>query len=64
MDQMVRRIFVEKKPGFDIEAQSLYKELKYNLGIGGMEGVRIVNRYDIEGISETEYNQARQIIFA
>ncbi|HOP75081.1 MAG TPA: phosphoribosylformylglycinamidine synthase [Bacillota bacterium] len=64
MDQMVRRIFVEKKPGFDIEAQSLYKELKYNLGIGGLEGVRIVNRYDIEGISETEYNQARQIIFA
>lgn len=64
MNQMVRRIYVEKKPGFDIEAQSLYRELKYNLGIDGLQGVRIINRYDIEGISEAEYQQARQIIFA
>jgi len=64
MEQTVRRIYVEKKPGFDIEAKSLFRELKYNLGIDGLQGLRIVNRYDIEGISESEYDHARRIIFA
>lgn len=64
MGETVRRIFVEKKPGFDVEAQSLYRELKFNLGITGLTAVRIVNRYDIEGITDAEYQAARQIIFA
>ncbi len=60
----VRRIFVEKKPGFDVEARSLYRDLKDNLGITGLKAVRIINRYDIEGISENEYREGREIIFA
>lgn len=64
MNVQVRRIFVEKKPGFDVEAQSLLKDLKNNLGITGLEGIRIINRYDVEGIIETEYLKAREIIFA
>jgi phosphoribosylformylglycinamidine synthase len=60
----VRRIFVEKKPGFDVEARSLYRDLKDNLGIGGLTKVRIINRYDIEGISDAEYREGREIIFA
>lgn len=60
----VRRIFVEKKPGFDVEARSLYRDLKDNLGINGLKKVRIVNRYDIEGISDAEYREGREIIFA
>jgi phosphoribosylformylglycinamidine synthase len=64
MSSDVRRIFVEKKPGFDVEARSLYSDLKRNLGIAGLTGVRIVNRYDIEGISGAEYQKAREIVFA
>jgi phosphoribosylformylglycinamidine synthase len=60
----VRRIFVEKKKGYDVTAQGLYSDLKENLGIKGLQGVRIVIRYDIEGISQEEYDSARNTIFA
>ena len=48
---MVFRVYVEKKPGFDVEAQQLGTELKTILGINGLRKVRIVNRYDVEGSS-------------
>lgn len=60
----VKRIFVEKKKGFDVEAQGLYRDLKYNLGIAALDGVRMINRYDMEGVSEEEYEKARGIIFS
>lgn len=64
MDREVRRIYVEKRRGFDIEAGSLYRDLKENLGIKGLAGVRLINRYDISGITKEEYDRARTIIFA
>ena len=64
MDKVVRRIFVEKKEGFDIEAQGLYRDLKDDLGIAGLHSVRIINRYDIEGITEEEYNSSKSTIFS
>lgn len=64
MQANVRRIFVEKKKGFDVEAQALYRDLKENLGIKGLTGVRIVNRYDVEGISDEEYNASKYTIFS
>ncbi|MFZ3102465.1 MAG: phosphoribosylformylglycinamidine synthase [Desulfitobacteriaceae bacterium] len=60
----IRRIFVEKREGFNIEAQGLYADFKENLGIEGLARVRVVNRYDITGISEEEYAKSRPIIFA
>lgn len=60
----VRRIFVEKKKGFDVAAQGLYADLKENLGIKGLHGVRILIRYDIEGITQEEYEAARSTIFS
>ncbi|NLK97368.1 MAG: phosphoribosylformylglycinamidine synthase [Epulopiscium sp.] len=60
----VRRIFVQKKSGFDVEAKHLYADLKENLLINALEDVRIVHRYDIEGIDEEAYNQARTTIFS
>lgn len=64
MTSNVRRIFVEKKKGFDVEANSLYRDLKYNLGIAGLNGVRIINRYDIEGISDEEFESSKRTIFS
>ena len=49
---MVFRVYVEKKPGFDVEAQQLANELTTILGIKALKNVRLVNRYDVEGISE------------
>ena len=31
----IKRLFVEKKKGFDIEAGALCRDLKENLGLGG-----------------------------
>ncbi len=64
MPQQVRRILVEKKPGFDVEAQSLCRDLQHNLGITALENVRLIHRYDMAGISDAVYNQAKQTIFA
>ena len=41
---MVYRIYVEKRPGFDVEAQGLLEELRSLLGIRGLEGLRLLNR--------------------
>mgnify|MGYP001175485342 FL=1 len=60
----VRRIFVEKKKGFDVEAQALYRDLKYNLRIEGLKYVRIINRYDVQGLSDEEYVACRNTIFS
>lgn len=60
----VKRVFVEKKTGFAIVAAGLFEDLRDNLGIKGLTGVRVVNRYDIEGISDKEYAAARDIVFA
>lgn len=62
--QAIKRIFVEKKSGFDVEAQGLLGDLRENLGIKDLMSVRIINRYDIAGISDEEYTQSRSIIFA
>jgi phosphoribosylformylglycinamidine synthase len=59
----LKRIFVEKKKNFNVEAQSLYQDLKTNLGIEELESVRIANRYDIEGLSDGEFARARDLIF-
>ena len=61
---MVYRIFVEKIPGFDVEAQSLCAELRENLSLKNLQSVRILNRYDVEGIDEETYQSSRFSVFA
>jgi phosphoribosylformylglycinamidine synthase len=60
----IKRIFVEKKDGFNIEATSLTKELKEHLSISNLDSIRILYRYDIENISDDIYNLARKTIFS
>ena len=48
---MVYRIFVEKKPGLDEEAQTLLRDCRELLGIVSLDGVRVLNRYDVENIT-------------
>lgn len=64
MENCVKRIFVEKKAGFDVEAQNTLQDLKESLNINGLEGIRLINRYDIEGISEEEFEKSKHTIFS
>ena len=61
---MVSRVYVEKKPGFDVEAQQLAHELRDILGIERLEGLRLVNRYDVEGISDELFAQCVPTVFS
>ncbi len=61
---MVRRIYVEKKPGLRHEAKSLLGELRTLLGIDGLEALRLVNRYDVEGLEEAVFARAVQTVFS
>ncbi len=61
----VRRIFVEKRQGFyDVAAQQLCADLTETFRLLDLKAVRIINRYDIEGISDEEYEQVKNIVFA
>ena len=61
---MVYRVYVEKKPGFDGEAQGLLNELKSLLGVKSLSGLRLLNRYDVEGIGEELFRQCVPTVFS
>ena len=60
----VRRIYVEKKPDFDIKAYKLREEITEYLEISGIKNVRILDRYDIEGVSDEDYERVKYFIFS
>ena len=64
LESSVRRILVEKRQGFDLEARALKKDLIESLHIDTIENVRILNRYDIEGIDGEVYENAVKTIFS
>ena len=59
----VYRIYVEKKPEFAVEAKSLAADIRSALGIELGE-VRIINRYDAEGLSEEDFKAAIPVVFS
>lgn len=61
---MVSRVYVEKKPGFDVEAQQLLHELQTILGISNLKSLRVVNRYDVEGISDDLFQTCVSTVFS
>ena len=60
----VIRVFVEKRKGFDVEAQQMLDDLRENLGMTSIEALRLVNRYDVEGLSAEEFERARGTVFS
>ena len=60
----VFRCFVEKRPGFAVEAAGLLGELKGPLGLERLTGVRVLNRYDVEGVDRPVYDAARTTILS
>ena len=60
----VRRVYVEKKDGFGIQARDLAHEISSYLGITDVEGVRVLIRYDVENVSDETFIKACNGIFA
>ncbi|MDR3191558.1 MAG: phosphoribosylformylglycinamidine synthase, partial [Treponema sp.] len=65
----VRRVFVEKREGFDGEARRLKAELADFLGarypeLADLGGLRILNRYDAWGLGEEDFRRAADLVFS
>jgi phosphoribosylformylglycinamidine synthase len=60
----IRRLFVQKKPAFAVEAQHVRHDLRDNLGMKGLADLRLVIRYDVEGLDAAAFEQARWTVFA
>lgn len=60
----VKRIYVEKKADYAVAAKDLKKEVKEYLGIRELEQVRVLIRYDVEGIGEETYKKALATVFS
>ena len=61
---MVYRVYVEKKEPFAAEAASLLSEIRSLLQINSVTGLRMLNRYDVEGISEELFRQCIPTVFS
>ena len=60
----VTRVFVEKKKGFDVTASQMLWDLRHNLGLKSIEGLRLVNRYDISGLTQEELDKAKVTVLS
>ncbi len=61
---MVYRVFVEKRNGLTLEADALASDLRELLGVKNLRGLRVLNRYDVEGIDEALFRTAVHTVFS
>lgn len=61
---MVYRVFVEKKKGFAPESAKLLRDCRDFLGISGLTDVKVIIRYDVEGIEKETFDYARNTVFS
>ena len=60
----VYRIYVEKKPQFAVDGAAVLSDLTVALGMKSVESVRVINRYDAEGLSKENFEQAVPTVFS
>lgn len=60
----IRRIYVEKKDAFAVEAHGLLSDLRNNLGMTGLKNIRIINRYDVMGLDDSEFKMAKELVLS
>ena len=60
----VRRVYVEKKEPYAVVAKEVFNEVTDYLGVKGLKGVRVLNRYDVENISDKTFEKALNGVFA
>ena len=61
---MVYRIYVEKKKLFAVDGAAVLEDLTVVLGMKSVEGVRVINRYDVEGLPEENFKKAVPTVFS
>ena len=61
---MVERIYVEKQQSFAQEAAATLADIRGVLGFSGVTGLRILNRYDVEGVDKSLFSSCRNTVFA
>ena len=61
---IVYRVFVEKRPGFDVEARNLLSDLRETLSLPQLSGLRLFKRYDLSGLTEAEFRAARESVLS
>ena len=62
--EKIYRVFTEKRNGFDVETKNLYADIKAQLNIKSLEGIRILKRYDVSGITDEVFKQAYKTILS
>ena len=60
----VKRIYVKKKEPFNGEAKALLADFQENLSIKTLKNVIILNRYDVQGVTEEIFEQAKNTVFS
>ena len=61
---MVYRVYSEKKPGLDVEAQALTQELRTVLRVAHLRALRLLNRYDVEGVDRALFERCVRTVFS
>ena len=61
---MVYRVYVEKRPGLTAEADALANDIRTLLGISPLEGLRLLNRYDVENITPELFDYSVKTILS
>ena len=60
----MHRVFVEKQTEFNAEARSLFHDLKENLNLDSLQSVRVIQRYDVDGLTDEQFATATQLILS
>ena len=60
----MHRLFVEKQSEFNAQARSLFHDLNENLNLTDLQNVRIIQRYDIDGLNDEQFSQAAKLILS
>ena len=60
----VYRVYVQKRKEYAVESQEVLNNLKTQLNINTLNELSIVNRYDVEGISEEVLQEGIKIILS
>ncbi len=60
----MHRIFVEKQAEFNTQARELLHDLRDNLNIHHLHGIRVVQRYDVDGLNQKEFAEASRLILS
>ncbi|MDD2493911.1 MAG: phosphoribosylformylglycinamidine synthase, partial [Tissierellia bacterium] len=64
MKSGVKRVFIEKKNGFNTESINLLNNFKDNLNLNNLTNIRILNRYDVSHISDEDFEKSVLSVFS